>query len=710
MKTSAPVHVDRLARALKAQGIDIRRSRIIELVAAAFGYHNSNEFQAAARAGDLAPAPAVAAGRLDLDDGTTLVMLYDGEGRSYAIGQTQDRDRLGTIGVTPYGGLVTLPDLDAEMPRIAVRQDVDMSNGHDIQARNVIIDLDTLSTLAEAADANADALHDNLEDDSMSSDDLQSTQETLDAVNAAVIRARSLYGTAPSQPKTVDQSPAYDASRFVLVSRDALDRVVGAASSHLEDAETGVADGIYDPEENLWTTDLQAAIDAVESARPIDASSDPAPRHGIVHVAIMRTAHGDEVRFSADPVRLDRIVADHCRGNWGSLGEESGGELDPQLLPDTQVIETFYAAHAAEHEPTYSLERREEKVDGSIAMQLETTTATLSEVVVHPRLDMRSVAERLKEGLAADIWDTDAPARHDAEAVTEMADAKAAMAEAAEILLSMAQNPVPGTPTPRQDAGRDEPVWLTDVEGDVIYDVTRDQLENLGLDYDRGDGKNEWLPLTSDEFERLQPGSWMDCNDGSGKFVKIDGLDAIDIRLGQSCLWKGTKWMVPAVEFDFDEGERDEVYRRLEAYVRDLTPLVEAIGGSVRTYPDATDYAHAVDVFVPMETIMAFQGTDDLMMAMQWLLCPEDLRDGLVRVLAGFETYPHFENRWDATFDVLLEGRAWAQSYLMGDRDEQQMMRLAESGLAHKDAWNLWNGHCDLELDIDALKRLYSIR
>jgi len=710
MKTSAPVHVDRLARALKAQGIDIRRSTIIELVAAAFGYHNSNEFQAAARAGDLAPAPAVAAGRLDLDDGTPLVVLRDGEGRTYAIGQTQDRDRLGTIGITPYGGLVTLPDLDADMPSVVVRQDADTSHGHGIPAGSVIIDLDTLSTLAEAADANADALHDNLEDDSMSSDDIQSTQETLDAVNAAVIRARGLYGTTHSQPKAVDRAPAYDASRFVLVSREALDRVVGAASSHLEDAETGVDDGIYDSEENLWTTDLQAAIDAVESARPLDPIDGGETRSNVMHVAIMRTEHVDEVRFSTDPVSLDRIVADHCRGNWGSLADKSGGDLDPRLLPDTQVIEMFYAAHAGEDEPAYSLERREEVVDGSSPMQMETTTATLSRVDLHPRLDAHSVAQRLKEGLAADIWDTDAPARRDAEAVIEMADAKSAMAEAAEILMSISGNPAPGTPVRQTAAGRHEPVWLTDVEGDVIYDVTRDQLENLGLDYDRGDGKNEWLPLTSDEFERLQPGSWMDCNDGCGKFVKIDGLDGIEIRLGQSCLWKDTKWMVPAVEFDFGEGERDEAYRRLEAYVRDLTPLVEAIGGSVRTYPDATDYAHSVDVFVPMETVMAFQGADDLMTAMQWLLCPEDLRDGLVRVLAGFETFPHFENRWDATFDVLLEGRAWAQSYLMGDRDEQQMMRLAESGLAHKDAWNLWNGHCDLELDIDALKRLYSIR
>ena len=65
---------------------------------------------------------------------------------------------------------------------------------------------------------------------------------------------------------------------------------------------------------------------------------------------------------------------------------------------------------------------------------------------------------------------------------------------------------------------------------------------------------------------------------------------------------------------------------------------------------------------------------------------------------------------WDATFDVLLAGMAWAQAYVQGARDGQSTMRLAESGLAHKDAWNLWNKDWELVVDTDALKRLYCIR
>src|SRR3546814_8867816 len=54
LKTT-PIYLDRLDSALKKAGVSIKRSQLLETTAAAFGFHNSNEFTAAAARGDLAP-------------------------------------------------------------------------------------------------------------------------------------------------------------------------------------------------------------------------------------------------------------------------------------------------------------------------------------------------------------------------------------------------------------------------------------------------------------------------------------------------------------------------------------------------------------------------------------------------------------------------------------------------------------------------------
>src|SRR3546814_6277354 len=54
LKTT-PIYLDRLDSALKKAGVYIKRCPLLETTAAAFGFHNSNEFTAAAARGDLAP-------------------------------------------------------------------------------------------------------------------------------------------------------------------------------------------------------------------------------------------------------------------------------------------------------------------------------------------------------------------------------------------------------------------------------------------------------------------------------------------------------------------------------------------------------------------------------------------------------------------------------------------------------------------------------
>jgi hypothetical protein len=708
MKTSAPVHVDRLARALRDAGVDLRRSKVIEIAAAALGYHNSNEFQAAARRGDLTPPQADLVGGTSLADGTCLLVLRAPGGAPYAIARsTLDGDRAAAIGINPYGGMVTLPPIGEDVAVTSASTPV--SDEVSLPAGMAMIDADALGTLVEAADAHADAIRDDQEDDMLSSEHRESSGAFLDQIEEALRTAR---GTAVAGPGKAPAAAPRDGDLRV-VHKDVLDELISAAESHSLDATTGVEDGIYDPDENQWVEALDEAIAAAHLARePRDDVDAGRSYVGEMLYAIVRTGSFDEVVLGSDEASLDRRVADHCRKEWGSISGTPMGDVNPSLLPDDQVIEIFYGAHEADENSGYSFSRGSSPVSAQEAEKLHGATIAWSDAVFLPRIDPAALAETLRSSVKADIW-VDGAALRDPDAVVEVAEAKMAMNSAADVLVQMVagRTAAPQAPASRTEAVRDdEPRWLTDVEADVIYDVTRDDLENLGLDYDRGDGKNDWLPLTSDEFERLQPGSRINGTMGRGQYLEIDGMEEMEIRLGQSCLLDRRKWIVPAVEFGFGEGERDEAYRRVEEYVRDLKPLVEAIGGSVRTYPDATDYAHSVDVFVPMDTVMAFKGSDDLLRALEWLLCPTALRDRLVRVFAHFDTLPNFDNGWDATFDVLLEGMAWAQSYLFGDRDEDMTMRLAESGLAHKDAWALWNQNWDLELDIDALKRLYSIR
>src|SRR3546814_17785655 len=85
LKTT-PIYLDRLDSALKKAGVSIKRSQLLETTAAAVGFHNSNEFTAAAARGDLAPPGATPIGSLTLPDGQIIVVITDAQaGRPYAI-------------------------------------------------------------------------------------------------------------------------------------------------------------------------------------------------------------------------------------------------------------------------------------------------------------------------------------------------------------------------------------------------------------------------------------------------------------------------------------------------------------------------------------------------------------------------------------------------------------------------------------------------
>lgn len=122
-----PIILDRLAHALEAQGIKVKRSQLLEISAAAFGHRNSNELTAAAKAGDINPYPAQVIGRVELPDGQRVIIVNDQLANSpYAIDevfleQVAAEERREEIGITPYGHLAALYEvLDAaDIPAIA---------------------------------------------------------------------------------------------------------------------------------------------------------------------------------------------------------------------------------------------------------------------------------------------------------------------------------------------------------------------------------------------------------------------------------------------------------------------------------------------------------------------------------------------------------------------------------------------------------------
>lgn len=122
---SLPIHLNRLDKALQAQGVVFKRHQILEVCAAAFGYRNSNECSAAAKKGDLNPPQAPATGRFRLDGGKGLILLRDPVANApFAVDETfldrQDGDSGSLFGISPYGHLLDLTSsLTDELQKLA---------------------------------------------------------------------------------------------------------------------------------------------------------------------------------------------------------------------------------------------------------------------------------------------------------------------------------------------------------------------------------------------------------------------------------------------------------------------------------------------------------------------------------------------------------------------------------------------------------------
>lgn len=135
MKNAKPIaiHLDRLASALALQGVDLRRSQILEVAAAAFGHRSSNETSKLAEAGELTPPSAQPIGRLGTGPDAVVLVRDAATDLPYAIAQTfldgLEDDRSRHFAPTPYGGLADLRRVAvSEIPLVTRPTSADLGN------------------------------------------------------------------------------------------------------------------------------------------------------------------------------------------------------------------------------------------------------------------------------------------------------------------------------------------------------------------------------------------------------------------------------------------------------------------------------------------------------------------------------------------------------------------------------------------------------
>ena len=108
-----PILLDRLAHALAAQGVSLKRTAVLQVAAAAFGYHNANEFSAA----DLVVPQARAIARATMPTGDSVILVEDPLAQApYGIDeafleQVIAENRRESFGISPYGHLLDLTGL-----------------------------------------------------------------------------------------------------------------------------------------------------------------------------------------------------------------------------------------------------------------------------------------------------------------------------------------------------------------------------------------------------------------------------------------------------------------------------------------------------------------------------------------------------------------------------------------------------------------------
>lgn len=158
---TAPIYLDRLDHSLKGHGVTLKRAQLLETASYAFGFHNSAEFSAAAKAGGLSAPKAEPVSRVEVGDEALIILRDPVAGSLYAVdenflAQVAGDERRERFGNSPYGHLLDVGDV-AEHPVTAWSGTQDRSGTSGSGGRFVVLDenLTIQSRYDEEEDAKA---------------------------------------------------------------------------------------------------------------------------------------------------------------------------------------------------------------------------------------------------------------------------------------------------------------------------------------------------------------------------------------------------------------------------------------------------------------------------------------------------------------------------------------------------------------------------
>lgn len=565
----------------------------------------------------------------------------------------------------------------------------------------------------------------------------------------------------------------------IRVSRDDLHQVIGAAQSWAEDINTGLEDGTYDDDAGVEDVEasidtLQARLDMEPSPAARAAVHKPKPNQMTIHIGTITHRHGEDVMVSLSADGLDHEIAEYCRENWSDVMRAKGMPGNPIGMTDSDIVSAYFDACGRLENGQY-VDRSSQDVpipgqmiaaggecarcgSGLVFGMCSDETCPFHDVPQtdqrgwsgHPGMDpfpkddhvpvtapkalegkpadwAEQIAQALEDGAVADVWydahsfGEDSPDDPDRIAEGTINETQQAMQEAARILRELKPIRLPDgkimidgrIPSPERidrraaAAAADEPLWITDSDGDDTGQATLTMLHEARIGYQCENG--DFHPLTTHEQEMSLPCTTLNAD--------CDNI----VRMGFTVLWRGRKWYAPEVQFAWDENQSfkddgDDALARAKAYMEDIRPMVESIGGHLRLDEYPTDFAHELAVLLPVELAESTGDPDDWKAALSYLLMTSKEKARRPQAKCEFTAEANFhkytmsvdplgDTVWDATFDALRWGTRDAISIITGETDPDE---YARSPLAPE--WvRKWAGTNPFDVQVIGLKECLNI-
>lgn len=685
LKTTA-IYLDRLDSALKKAGVSMKRSQLLETAASAFGYHNSNEFTAAASRGDLDPPAVEAIGSVNLPSGQAIIVVNDTiSGRPFAIDkafleQIVAKERGETFGITPFGNLAdvhsialdNLTPLDARPEMRSTSPQVDGPAGY------VAVHRDTLGSLIEASNSYADDLSSGLDDGTY--DD----RADLDAVEEAITAGRQILDAKASASQIVAERlrvPLYTAT---------VDHKHGTNGySAFTDAELTAELAEFCTE--YWS-DITGRSDVPET-------TDGLSNQEIVDIYF----DANETEFLNRGMSLielpsyDTLIA-IARKNTGTVS--GSHEAAPRDADDSTEGRNRCSICDC------ILTGAERKVCRSHAPG-DTNTGDLPDAEY-----IGQVADALTDGVVADIWFDAHDYDGEEEAENTITDTQTAMTEAARILRMVAAHPSdPSVPAaaslPKaQENFPDSITWLTDIEAEPIFSLAANRpfFERAGLDYaDDGSG---FRPLTDRQEALIR--HRVNFQSRYPRGASIFG--------GPCVIFNRKKFHAPTLDctsFGPNLTSSDVLaeFERIEAA---LNPAMRNLGGHIIRTNNDDGSDEKLHILLPFAIAMDAASFDDYFAAVDYLINGA-ASDGAAKVTAHFVPQATIRGNiveidgeykdFDVTFEILLLG---ADQCMDLTTDFQTLDDLHFAYAAPPWIQN-WGGPFDVKVDQEKVDQLFKI-